>query len=154
MRLCCLCWLSGRSEKVQWASEVLYQYNQDSTFSGPRILGPPDAFPPGHLNYNAFRLDKEAAFGTIKVGFEKPQFTQQVVIIESNLPGRVSQVKLIDQVRLQLHHLSTGSVSCSGQVQDNGTEYSENGLPRQSHRSEYEFDTLSGLFADRCDRYH
>ncbi len=87
----------GQIRKVQWATEVLYQYNEDSTFSGPRILGAPDAFPPGHLNYNAFRLDKEAAFGTIKVGFEKPQFTQQVVIIESNLPGRVSQVKLIDE---------------------------------------------------------
>ncbi len=83
--------------KIQWASDVLYHYSGDSSFSANKTIGPPDAFPPGHLNYNAFRLSSESAFGTLKLGFANPQFAQQIIIVENNLPGRISQVKLIDE---------------------------------------------------------
>ncbi len=89
----------GQIRKIQWASAVLFQYNQYSSddFSARTTLGPPDAFPPGHPSRNAFRLSSESAFGTLKLGFDRPQQVQQVIIIESYLPGRVSQVKLIDE---------------------------------------------------------
>ncbi len=49
------------------------------------------------MNANAFRLKSESEFGTLKLGFSSPQQVQQVVIIENNDPGRITQVKLIDE---------------------------------------------------------
>lgn len=90
----------GQIRKIQWASSLEYQYNQyqEADYSAQKALGPPDAFPPGHINKNAFRLTDESEFGTIKLGFDVPQPVQQVIIIESNDPGRVVQVKLIDEL--------------------------------------------------------
>lgn len=84
---------------IQWASSLEYQYNQyqDADYSGFRTLGPPDAFPPGTMNANAFRLKSESEFGTLMLSYSKPQHVQQVIIIESNDPGRITQVKLIDE---------------------------------------------------------
>ena len=89
----------GQIRKIQWASTVEYQYNQyqEVDYSAHKVLGAPDAFPPGNINKNAFRLADESEFGTIKLGFETPQRIQQVIIIESNDPGRIIQVKLIDE---------------------------------------------------------
>ena len=89
----------GQIRKIQWASSLEYQYNQyqESDYSGFQALGPPDAFPPGTMNTKAFRLKSESDFGTIKLGFSRPQPVQQVIIIESNDPGRINQVKLIDE---------------------------------------------------------
>jgi len=89
----------GQIRKIQWASTLLYQYNQYQEFdySGQQTIGPPDAFPPGHINKNAFRLSGESEFGTLKLGFAAPQQIQQVIIIENNQPGRIVQVKLIDE---------------------------------------------------------
>ena len=99
--LCCL-WsfaVFGQIRKIQWSSTLLYQYNQyhDVVYSGQQALGPPNAFPPGHININAFRLSGESEFGTLKLGFAVPQQVQQVIIIENNQPGRITQVKLIDE---------------------------------------------------------
>ncbi len=89
----------GQIRKIQWASSLEYQYNQyqEVDYSAHKALGPPDAFPPGHINKNAFRLTDESEFGTIKLGFDIPQPVQQVIIVESNEPGRIVQVKLIDE---------------------------------------------------------
>lgn len=99
--VCCL-WsfgAFGQIKKIQWASELLYQYNQYQEFdySGLQVLGSPDAFPPGHINKNAFRMSGDAEFGTLKLGFATAQHVQQVIIIENNQPGRIAQVKLIDE---------------------------------------------------------
>ncbi len=90
----------GQVRKIQWASSLEYQYNQyqNVDYSGQQVLGPPDAFPPGHINKNAFRLSGESAFGTLKLSFEFPQQVQQVIIIENNQPGRIARVKLIDEL--------------------------------------------------------
>lgn len=89
----------GQIRKIQWASGLEYQFNQyqESDYSGFQAIGPPDAFPPGSMNTKAFRLKSESAFGTIKLSFAKPEPVQQVIIIESNDPGRIIQVKLIDE---------------------------------------------------------
>ena len=89
----------GQTWKIQWASHVDYQYNQsrDSTFSGTKAVGPPDAFPPGTLSKSAFRLKSTSSFGTLVLGFEKPQQVTQLVVVENNDPGRIVQVKLIDE---------------------------------------------------------
>jgi len=99
--ICCFWSIAafGQNRKIQWASSLKYQYNQyqENLYSGHQVLGAPDAFPPGQMNTNAFRLKSEAEFGTLQVGFNHPQPVNQVVIIESNDPGRIIQVKLIDE---------------------------------------------------------
>ena len=89
----------GQIRKIQWASSLEYQYNQyqEYDYSGLQAMGPPDAFPPGHMHKKAFRLLSEAGFGTLKLGFDNPQQVQQVVIVENHQPGRIVQVKLIDE---------------------------------------------------------
>ena len=89
----------GQIRKIQWASSLEYQFNQyqEIDYSGQQALGAPNAFPPGHINKNAFRLSGDSEFGTIKLGFYNPQQVEQVIIIENNLPGRIVQVKLIDE---------------------------------------------------------
>ncbi len=99
--ICCLWSLTafGQIRKIQWASSLKYQYNQyqDNLYSGHQVLGPPDAMPPGQMNPNAFRLKSESEYGTLQVGFSHPQPVNQVIIVESNDPGRIIQVKLIDE---------------------------------------------------------
>ena len=100
--ICCLWSFAafGQIRKIQWASTLEYQYNQyqEYDYSGLQAMGPPNAFPPGHINKNAFRLSGDSEFGTIKLGFALPQPVQQVIIIENNHPGRITQVKLIDEL--------------------------------------------------------
>lgn len=84
------------SQRIQWASEVSFQFNQYSStdFSAEKVLGPPDATPYGQLSANAFRLNTESSYGTITLGFERPQAVSEVVIIENYLPGQVVKVIL------------------------------------------------------------
>lgn len=86
------------AQEIQWASRLDYQFNQfqNDAWSGSRVLGKPDALPPGYLNKNAFRLRSRNEFGKIVVGFDRPQHAQQVVIVESFEPGRIVQVKVVD----------------------------------------------------------
>lgn len=88
----------GQQYHIQWASRVEYQFNHyhDVYFSGTETLGPPNAFPPGYLSKNALRLKSERSYGTLVLGFQEPQHVQHVVIIESNKPGRLAQVKVKD----------------------------------------------------------
>ncbi|MGF1636186.1 MAG: OmpA family protein, partial [Cyclobacteriaceae bacterium] len=83
---------------IQWSSHLVYQDNpfQENVWSGHQVTGPPDAFPPGVLHKSAFRLRSRSDIGRFIVGFDQPQQATHVVIVESFLPGRVAQVKLID----------------------------------------------------------
>ncbi len=86
------------AQLIQWASElefVFKQYEEDQ-WSGKETLGPPDAFPHGTLNPNAYRLSKEAMYGTVVVKYDKPQQISQILIVESNEPGRIVEVALVD----------------------------------------------------------
>lgn len=98
---CCMGSLSafGQIRKIQWASDLLYQYNQyqEVDYSGHQALGPPDAFPPGRINKNAFRLVSDYEFGTLNLGFATPQKVQHIIIIENNQPGRITQISLVDE---------------------------------------------------------
>lgn len=89
----------GQTPEIQWASSLEYQYNQfdEHEFSGVQAIGPPDAFPPGRLSKNAFRLNTDSGFGTLVLGFKKRQYVRQVVIVENYKPGRIDKVKLIDE---------------------------------------------------------
>ncbi|MCG8307243.1 MAG: OmpA family protein [Cytophagales bacterium] len=89
----------GQIRKIQWASSLEYQYNQyeEYDYSGLQAMGPPNAFPPGHISKNAFRLSGDSEFGTIKLGFASPKPARQIIIVENNRPGRIVQVKLIDE---------------------------------------------------------
>ncbi len=99
--ICCLWSFAafGQIRRIQWASTLEYQYNQfqDVEYSGKQALGPPDAFPPGHMNKNAFRLSGATEFGSLRLGFLYPQQVQQVIIVENHQPGRITQVQLIDE---------------------------------------------------------
>ena len=85
-------------EKIQWAQKVDFQYNQygEGEFSGQKAVGPPDVGQPGTLSEDAFRLKNLRAFGTLVLEFN-PQYVQQVVIVESNSPGKIQDVTLIDE---------------------------------------------------------
>jgi len=89
----------GQVTEIQWASSLEYQYNQynETEFTGQQALGSPNAFPPGRLSKNAFRLSTESGFGTLVLGFDQRQYVRQVVIVENNEPGRIDKVKLIDE---------------------------------------------------------
>jgi outer membrane protein OmpA-like peptidoglycan-associated protein len=89
---------TASSEGIQWASKLVFQYNQygDTDFSGHKVLGQPDALPYGTLNKNAFRLKHESGYGTLTVGFANPHQVSQVTIVENNTPGRIVKVVLFD----------------------------------------------------------
>lgn len=86
------------SQEIQWASEVVFQYNQysENEYSGNEVLGKPDAEPYGQISTNAYKLNAESSYGTIKLGFANPQHVSQVVIVENFLPGQVCKVILHD----------------------------------------------------------
>ena len=94
----CLCGSVDTSDTVQWASKLRYQYNSTTggDYSGYQALGKPDAFPPGNLNPNAFRLKENKMFGSLIVGFKQPQEITQILIVENHLPGRINKIKLFD----------------------------------------------------------
>ncbi|MCC5929371.1 MAG: PD40 domain-containing protein [Cyclobacteriaceae bacterium] len=87
------------TSKIQWSSQLIYQENafQENVWSGHQVPGEPDAFPPGGLHKNAFRLRSRADIGRFVVGFSRPQPITNVIIVENFLPGRIAQVKLIDE---------------------------------------------------------
>ncbi len=87
-----------QAQKIQWASEVLFQFNQfsETEYSASQVLGTPDAEPYGELSANAFRLNAESGYGTMTLGFETPQQISQVLIVENHMPGQVSKVILHD----------------------------------------------------------
>ena len=93
------CPILGQGQTIQWASDLRYQFNQfaETDFSGNQALGAPDAFPPGRLHENAFRLKETGSYGTLVVAFNQPQRITQLVIVESYHPGRIAQIKLIDE---------------------------------------------------------
>ena len=91
----CIIWsfaAFGQIRKIQWASSLEYQFNQYQgyDYSGLQAMGPPNAFPPGHVNSKAFRLSGDSEFGTIKLGFASPRPAQQIVVVENNHPGRIT----------------------------------------------------------------
>jgi len=90
---------SFSQERILWASGVDFQFNQfgDVEWSAKEALGEPNATPFGQLNSKAFRLADLQAFGTIILSFDSAVFAQQVIIIESHMPGRISEVALIDE---------------------------------------------------------
>lgn len=83
---------------IQWASELAFEYNgfDGVDFSGQQALGAPNALPSGSLNAKAFRLATEAAFGTLIVSYNNPQKVSQVIIVENNAPGRITEIALHD----------------------------------------------------------
>lgn len=89
---------SGFSQEIQWASEVVFQFNNfsDTEYSASQALGPPDAAPYGQMSENALKLNTESGYGTMTLSFINPQQVSQVIIVENYLPGQVSKVILYD----------------------------------------------------------
>ncbi len=85
-------------QEIQWASEVVFQFNQfsENEYDATQALGIPDAVPFGEMSASAFRLNSESGYGTITLGYQTPQPVSQVFIVENFLPGRVSKVILHD----------------------------------------------------------
>jgi len=88
------------AQQIQWADKVDFQFNQfgesDVRYSAHQALGPPDAFPQGSINENAFRLKYPGAFGTMVLQFANPQPIQELIIIENHQPGRIESISLFD----------------------------------------------------------
>jgi outer membrane protein OmpA-like peptidoglycan-associated protein len=91
-------YLRGSCQEVQWASDVVFQFNNfgEDEWSGKQVTGPPDAKPLGQINPRAFRLQQKEAYGKITLSYEQPQQVGQILIVENYLPGRISKVTLID----------------------------------------------------------
>lgn len=93
--------VSTRSENIDWADQVEFQYNQfdgsNARFSARQALGPPDALPQGYINEKAFRLNDQSGFGTLILSYANPKIAQQIVIIENNCPGRIQSISLFDE---------------------------------------------------------
>ncbi|HYG37708.1 MAG TPA: OmpA family protein [Cytophagales bacterium] len=92
--LCNLC----RSQTVLWGSEISYQYNQfgEEEYSAKQALGEPNASL-GEISPKAFKMKSDAALGTIIARFLKVEVIRQIVIVESNAPGRVVEVNVYDE---------------------------------------------------------
>jgi len=88
---------TSSGQTLFWADTLDYEYNSFGVekWSGKQALGPPNA-PIGTLSEDAYRINKESEFGTVVVQFKSPKKAKRVVIIESNLPGRVTEVDIID----------------------------------------------------------
>ncbi|WP_176956142.1 OmpA family protein [Catalinimonas alkaloidigena] len=88
------------AQPIQWASEVNFYhgaYRGEGDYGAKQVLGPPNAVPFGQMSPRAFRLASQEGSGILRVGFAQPQPIKQVVVVESNLPGAVTEVKLYDE---------------------------------------------------------
>ncbi len=105
-------YFSGIGQNIQWASSLDFAYNlsDQNSYSANTVLGEPDAAPYGQLNEKAFRLNSEAGFGTVVVNFEQPLKVRNVVIIENNLPGRITSVLLYEENGTRLQVYSNGTM--------------------------------------------
>ncbi len=93
-----------RSQEVQWASKLIgfsseFQaeiYGQE--FRATQVLGKPNTVPPfgrhdcawSPSGYNTYETD------WIEVGFNKPQVSRQLVIVENSNPGNIGRVVVYD----------------------------------------------------------
>jgi len=87
----------GFTQEIQWASELIFQYNNfgNDDYSGKELLGPPDASM-GRLDKKAFRINSDKGYGVATVSYKNPHPVQQIIIVENNLPGRISKLVLYD----------------------------------------------------------
>ncbi len=90
---------SAFSNDVYWSTDLDFQHNEfaASDWSAKQALGRPNAQPYGQLSPHAFRLASDMSFGTLVVNFDEPHYAQQVLILESYLPGRITDVSLYDE---------------------------------------------------------
>ncbi len=89
---------SNAQDKIHWASQVEYQYNQysDDVGGAKNVIGKPSASPYGQPSPNAYRLAVKNGFGRLIVSFDKAIDSRQIIIIENYLPGRVNKVIAYD----------------------------------------------------------
>lgn len=97
--LFCPFWIQAQS--IQWASSIVSVNNAygNDAYGATAALGPPDASPYGTLSPKAFRLQSEKGNGSLILSFAQPQEVKQVIILESNLPGRIERVYLYDEAK-------------------------------------------------------
>ena len=90
--------ISLAQEKIHWANQVEYQYNQFSEEKGSaqNVIGEPSAFPYGQPSSNAYRLAVKNGFGRLIVSFDEAVNTKQILIVENYLPGRINKVIAYD----------------------------------------------------------
>lgn len=96
--------ISVKAQDIQWASKLHFQYNsyaETGAWSGENILGDPNSYPLGNLNENAFRLKDRSAYSTLTLGYENPQFIEEIVIVESYLPGKIAKIILYDEKQVE-----------------------------------------------------
>ena len=90
-------WLSA--QKIQWAAEVLNYSSQQSNqnFSTQQALGAPNAMHSQDVKQAWAPAKDDAYLGEfIHLGFAKPIRIQQVIIAESQNPGAIEEITLID----------------------------------------------------------
>jgi len=86
------------ANKIHWASSVEYEFHgyEEEGWSVDAILGAPDAFPPGALNKNAFRMRNDTCFAKVLLSYREPVHAQQLILVENNDPGRIVKVRITD----------------------------------------------------------
>jgi len=90
--------IQSKAQKIQWASEVDFQFNQfsETEYSAEKLLGEPNAAPYGQISKNAFRINAETGFGSVTLRYNNPQPVSQIIVVENYLPGRISKIILYD----------------------------------------------------------
>lgn len=86
------------AQEIQWADKLDYAYNEFGVtdWSGKMVVGAPDAKDLGGLDKRAFRVKEESGYATLLLSYSRPQRVTHVVVIESYLPGRVTEIAFTD----------------------------------------------------------
>lgn len=87
------------AQQVQWASMVNeYSSQKDiDKYSVKQIIGEPNAYPYHEDQFTAWQPQSFKGMDYIKVGFAKPQQVQQIIVVESYMPGSIAQIYLYDE---------------------------------------------------------
>lgn len=99
-----------------WAATVREMSTQytDASWSASRVLGPPDVFPSGGDNANAWAsLAADSGPELLEVGFAEPHRVSGVDVFETYNPGAVSHVDVITADGVH-HSVYDGAASAMG----------------------------------------
>lgn len=87
------------AQQVQWASMVNeYSSQKDiDRYSVKQVIGEPNAYPYHDDQFTAWQPQSTKGTEYIKVGFAKPQPVQQIIVVESYMPGSIAQIYIYDE---------------------------------------------------------
>jgi hypothetical protein len=104
-------------ETIEWASSVRAVSSEYTTtsWSAQQVLGPPNVYPAGGDNANAWASrEADAASEFIEVGFAQPTPMRELQIFETYNPGAIASVETIDVLGRHTTMISCGGTFTTG----------------------------------------